>query len=732
MQLNLFNGGLSTRLAQHLIQQNEAVEFENVDSDSGILKPKKADLLTNTQTKRSMYYFNNNWIFSDEDRDYVEFQEKLYYSTGNGKAQKSSDGLIFHNLGIEKPKDISYKLFGDDKILASCTVVGHKYKAPYGFRSNANYEGSTPLPLNLANSFWNGDTTELEVIFKRKHSSQFGYGKYTLDMRPRLKGSPYFVITQMNFDISLVGNDEEDIEVFIKQLGIDDDFYAYSSSVVSQIAVGFSLINVIGCTPKDKKNIKLKDKYPSYKNNLIQLDKPTDIILATNKHETITINPPDYFYLTELNKIEFTLLYQTTDNLRVLCKDSEGVYYTLNTTKESESKSYVTNLVPKDRTGSLNFYVTFYNSQDGTESCPSEIQVPYLLPVEFKIDNIPDPQVDKVRLYGIVGGYSQPVLIKEIFTTQTTIIVSNKDISDIGNQLLNSYNNYPPPEGLCYLTQANAMLFGAKDFKLHYSYIGQPNYWNPYDFIAFNDRITGIGNTQNGLLVFTASQTYIITGNSPETYSKFLLDGSQGCISHKSIKYYKNNIIWLSNESLLMSSGGLIQDLSRDKLGKLDITNVYDSALYNDIYYLATPTNTLIADMRNGLVYSYSSEIYIGLHYNRHKDRLYACLFSNQLVIVEGNDNENKQLTYKSPKFPSGSISSVKNYKTFYVNSTGDLTLEVIVDDRTLTTAQLQSGIQEVRIPNDSRLGYYVQFKVTGTGILNEIEFKQEDRQNGR
>lgn len=733
MQLNLFNGGLSTRLAQHLIQQNEAVEFENVDSDSGILKPKKADLLTNTEAKRSMYYFNNNWIFSDEDRDYVEFQEKLYYSTASGKAKKSDDGVVFHNLGIDKPKYTQAYNTEPKVILKEVKVLLAEIKDPIGFRSNNNSSGiGVPLTLNIADSFWQGHTDTIEVIFKRKDSERFGYAKYTPDMIDRLKGSPKFVITHTSAIEAFVGITSN--EVFIKRSGIDDDFYLYKDSDVGRVTNGFSILTYTGACPKGKTDVKLSAKYPNYKSNIILLDKPLELRAVTKYgHQYITIPPPDSYTFTEIAKIEFYGTNPEEGGLSIEMKDSDGNYKELYYTKESDSKSYITSLVPKQIVEKLTLYITHLNSKDGTESCPSEaILVPKLFPIEFTLNTVPDPQVDKVRIYGIVGGYSQPVLIKEVYATQTSVIISSDDISNLSNQLLNSYNNYPPPEGLRYLTQANAMLFGAKDFQLHYSYIGQPNYWSPYDFITFPDIITGIGNTQNGLIVFTRTQTYIITGNSAATYSKFLLDGSQGCISHKSIQTYKNNLIWLSNEALLLSNGGAIQDISRDKLGKLSITNIYDSAIYNDIYYLATPTNTLIADMRNGLAYSYSSEVYIGLHYNRYKDSLYACLFTQYLVIVEGDNNKVKTLIYKSPKFPSGSISSVKNYKTFYVNSTGDLTLEVIVDDRTLTTAHLQSGIQEVRIPNDSRLGYYVQFKVTGTGILNEIEFKQEDRQNGR
>jgi hypothetical protein len=54
------------------------------------------------------------------------------------------------------------------------------------------------------------------------------------------------------------------------------------------------------------------------------------------------------------------------------------------------------------------------------------------------------------------------------------------------------------------------------------------------------------------------------------------------------------------------------------------------------------------------------------------------------------------------------------------------------IDDELVSTATLLEGFQEIKLPQDKRLGYYIQFEVTGTGVLNEIEYKVEGRQNGK
>lgn len=101
-QLNYFNGGLSTRLASHLIGVNEALIHTNIDVSKGTIVPLKTDKDETTTVGKSMVYFKNKWVYSANDVDYVIFQEKLYYSDATGIPQKSSDGITFYNLGIAK------------------------------------------------------------------------------------------------------------------------------------------------------------------------------------------------------------------------------------------------------------------------------------------------------------------------------------------------------------------------------------------------------------------------------------------------------------------------------------------------------------------------------------------------------------------------------------------------------------------------------------------------------
>lgn len=101
-QLNIFNGGLSTRLAPHLININEALVLNNVDVSLGNLASLKTDKDENEVVGKSMIYFKNKWVYSANNLDYVIFQDKLYYS-GETKLQYSQDGITFRDLGVLGP-----------------------------------------------------------------------------------------------------------------------------------------------------------------------------------------------------------------------------------------------------------------------------------------------------------------------------------------------------------------------------------------------------------------------------------------------------------------------------------------------------------------------------------------------------------------------------------------------------------------------------------------------------
>lgn len=94
-ELITFDGGLSTKKAQHLIGRNEGIMCENVDLEKGTLYPIKAfQFIENVNGKH--IYANDEVIISnqsvEDNRFYAEYGGRLYWSN-----DKYTDGLMRYN-----------------------------------------------------------------------------------------------------------------------------------------------------------------------------------------------------------------------------------------------------------------------------------------------------------------------------------------------------------------------------------------------------------------------------------------------------------------------------------------------------------------------------------------------------------------------------------------------------------------------------------------------------------
>jgi len=381
-------------------------------------------------------------------------------------------------------------------------------------------------------------------------------------------------------------------------------------------------------------------------------------------------------------------------------------------------------------TGDYQYCYTYYNSADGSESQPSPYSGVFTATSQsFNIQVVAsvDPQVTRIRVYRLGGNFSVMTLAVDL---PNTSVIYNDNIVDtnLPGGILTSQLYGTPPLGLRYLTEAYAMFFGAVDDKLYFSEIAFVDAWSPYNYIDFEEEITGIGVTQNGLLVFTTYKTYIITGTSPTAFSKYLLNGNNGCILHDSIRYVNNAIVWLSNDSLCTSSGTDVVSLTRNKLGRIDFNYPSNAVVHEDVYYLSHQDGIFAVDFSLGGVFSeltgtancfcvVNDKLYYALN-----NRLYS-LFSSKYP---------RDLAYRTADFPDSSLSNYKNYKTIYVYSSGDLTFSTYIDKLKVSTQVLEDGLNEVKVPQVQKNGYSISFEITGSGNLYEIEYKVEGRQNGR
>lgn len=378
---------------------------------------------------------------------------------------------------------------------------------------------------------------------------------------------------------------------------------------------------------------------------------------------------------------------------------------------------------------------TYYNAADGAESKPS----PYSVELSYTADNVTisglvtstDPQVTNIKLYRLGGPYTEMVLVATLPANAISYVDTLADL-DIDGSVLSSQTAGQAPTGLSHLVEHNSMFFGSLDDKLYYTDVAYPNNWSAFYFIDFDTTIIGIGSTQNGLLVFTKDKTYIVTGTTPMTLSKMLLHGSQGCLNHKTIKYVDNNLLWLSRDGLCTSNGGQVNIISLDKLGILDLEAI-SADIWNNEYYLFHTTGILVADFRfGGVIFKEYDIVANGSWYSKQFDKMYYVDSTGDLYSLFNGTNY-LEYTYKSGYLAEGAMTMVKNYKNMYIYViNGTVTFNLYIDGTLSITKELVAGLNEVKMPQGDRLGYYIELEFIGTGEVLEIEYKVEGRQNGR
>ena len=106
MKLTDFLGGLSTRLAPHLIDVNQSVICNNVDMTNGDLRPLKGlvpRMDTIPLSESHFVTYKGGFVSGDAGTHFVEFNDILYKSSTSGVISKTTNGTNWTKLGLIPP-----------------------------------------------------------------------------------------------------------------------------------------------------------------------------------------------------------------------------------------------------------------------------------------------------------------------------------------------------------------------------------------------------------------------------------------------------------------------------------------------------------------------------------------------------------------------------------------------------------------------------------------------------
>ncbi len=430
-------------------------------------------------------------------------------------------------------------------------------------------------------------------------------------------------------------------------------------------------------------------------------------------------------YVEYRNTLYFTedssVPQKTTDNVN---------FYNLGITKPALAPLTATD-VAGVLTGTYQYIITYYNSSDGAESGVSPLSAELVVASDrIAVTSIPvsaDPQVDKKRLYRLGGDLTAFTLVTTIDNTDT-LYTDNIADTDVEGTLLEATFYEQALNGLQFLTEHYGILMAAKGDKVYFTPIGVPNAWPSNNFIDFDTNVTGIGKVLNGILVFTLNKTYIITGTNINSLVKNTLAETQGCKEHKTIKAIsKGQLLWVSNDGVCTSTGSNVDVISKPKLGKLNLA-VKNAVIHDEVYYLQKSDKTILAlDFRYGAVFkdlnSDTTRLVVA------NDVLYG--FDNNTLYQMFASPLDEVYIYLSPNFTEGAYSERKSYKHFYIRANGAFTISVLVDGVIVSTKSYTgSETHDLEVPQDSQNGYSIQFLITGTAVISEIEYKARGRQS--
>ncbi len=636
MKLQVFDGGIATRLAPQLLKLNQGIVYENIDNAKGVLVPLKDKLLTDIVATQYNKHFDaeDEWLSADILTDFLEFQRKMYLTDRITRPQKYSSGA-YNNLGIERPATKSVISNIDVAIPLEDITVLNKDSSGDLPASDFDY-----LLFNVNNSVY---STPFKLTV---------YASITIDTRA-LGGLATAALTRAGRNTITTENDPTNRAIEFSKLQGDladsARLYRYYDGAW-RLAYEFTA----------------------------KTDVFTDSVFDISANEE----------LDEDNISPFNGTYQ--------------------------------------------YVYTYYNSTDGTESAPNPVSdeleinsgsIQITLP-----ETSTDSQVTNKRLYRVGGNITQFTLVEQLGSAITSYI-DNLGDTELDGRLLESDNFYEAPTGLQFLSESYAMLFGAIGSSLRFTPIGKPNAWPPEFELQFEADITGLGAVANGILVFTRTKTFIVTGTGPNSLAQQSLRGDQGCIAFESIsEAAEGTLIWASEDGLCTSSGNNVVSLTKNVLGKLELTPV-SSVVNDETYYLHNDDGSILAwDYRFNIIPKYLSLGTISL--SVAKGLIYG--YNNGFLYLLYKDTTNLTFKYKSPRFVEGSFSENKTYKKVYIRSEGDIIINIIIDDEVVANFTLTGKeTHQLQVPQQLQRGYSIQFEIEGTGTVHEIEYVATMRQNG-
>lgn len=367
-------------------------------------------------------------------------------------------------------------------------------------------------------------------------------------------------------------------------------------------------------------------------------------------------------------------------------------------------------------------YCICYVNANGWEGAPSAIEdTPY---AEITLDNqfvtvtanaFPDG-ISYAKVYRTGASGADFYCVGEIHTSAGTLLDKTSDTTLTLLEAIDTVDNYPPPDGGKFLSEAGGVFFLAVGSNLYFTRQNNPHAWPKLQFIGFDDDITGISPEFQGILVFTRNNAYRVIGaEDPETITKVFIPGNQGCVNFRSISFLNNMPVWLSNDGLCVWDGNNLSVITNGQIQAKNL-QVRCATSCDDVYYLFHAGGAIVFDQRFG-VFRKLSFVCNYCWYDSNADRMYMQIDGYIYVFGEGKKATFK---YKSPLIGNSEITQ-KRFLEFAASCSEEYTLTIFLDGNQAFKKNIPfAGRQRIKLPF-SMLGRHAQVQIESSGELTEI-----------
>ena len=383
-------------------------------------------------------------------------------------------------------------------------------------------------------------------------------------------------------------------------------------------------------------------------------------------------------------------------------------------------------------------YVYTVVDTDGIESLPSPPQTvtPVGQAVSLNIGSVTTEVVVETvasrRIYRTGGANPTYNLVVELPAGTTTYTDVTRDI-DISRTELTSLENYTPETNLTNLVLCMGTMFASVDNKIYFSKNGQPEFWNPLDYVVLEDTCTGLGVFRDTVVAFTEFSAYVIRGYDAETLEMEKLPYNEGCLNSRTITSVSDNLMWTSKNGICLFDGNSVSVITRKFMSWFEYATIgdltfdeMDTTFDGDTgyvieaakglrgkYYAVHQSGMLIVDISGQFPVSYNVSMATrgkGIYFDTYDGKLAVIDEAFDIWKFDSSAN-NLQAVWKTGKIAQHGVETLKQFRKVRLSAKPDY-VRVWVDDSEVLYIE---NTQEFYLPHGC-IGDTIQFEI-GTSV---------------